>query len=436
MEPQDDDDDWDAKTESKTEIILKSSEDYTSAGAFASSRGEGRGLILNRPAAGSPDGPAAVCKSDPVPPRSRSPIGAKNPAAGPSADTALRDFLVLLRTAHRPSLEVVEMDGDGNCLFRAISLQVYGDQSNHADVRRSCLDFMERESDHYREFVADEDFADYVARKRADGVHGNHAEIQAMSELYNRSIEVFVPAAGIEPINIFHKDYKGDDPPIRLCYMDGNHYDAIVDPLVPTAGLGLGLPGLEPGLADRLQVQQAKRASDEAAGRQSADTMKSVMAESVQASKKREEMELKEAIRKSEELVLGDGDFYGKKKALYLSDLDSAEFDLEQVRGRNCAPFFDLRRFVHLHFPHPPPLLSRPCSPARSNRTARPSRSANPPLIGGGVGTEARRGEGAPPCTTARRPPRRRRRTTPRPRPPGRPRRARPSRRPATRPPS
>ena len=370
MEPQDDDDDWDAKTESKTEIILKSSEEYTSAGAFAPSRGEGRGLILDRPAAGSPDGPAAACKSDPVPPRSRSPpapIGAKNPAAGPSADTALRDFLVLLRTAHRPSLEVVEMDGDGNCLFRAISLQVYGDQSNHADVRRSCLDFMERESDHYREFVADEDFADYVARKRADGVHGNHAEIQAMSELYNRSIEVFVPAAGIEPINIFHKDYKGDDPPIRLCYMDGNHYDAIVDPLVPTAGLGLGLPGLEPGLADRLQVQQAKRASDEAADRQSADTMKSVMAESVQASKKREEMELKEAIRKSEELVLGDGDFYGKKKALYLSDLDSAEFDLEQVRGRYIA-----RRFltsVDLCIYTFPILL--PCCQGRARQLAR-----------------------------------------------------------------
>ena len=39
-------------------------------------------------------------------------------------------------------LEMVEQEGDGNCLFRAISLQVYGDSSMHGDVRRKCLDFM------------------------------------------------------------------------------------------------------------------------------------------------------------------------------------------------------------------------------------------------------------------------------------------------------
>jgi hypothetical protein len=39
-------------------------------------------------------------------------------------------------------LELVEQDGDGNCLFRAVSLQVYGDAGMHGDVRKSCLDFM------------------------------------------------------------------------------------------------------------------------------------------------------------------------------------------------------------------------------------------------------------------------------------------------------
>ena len=370
-----------------------------SAGAFTScanvsSTREGRGLILNRPVAGSSDDPATVSKSDYVPSRSRSATASADANPAEPLDTTLREFLRLLRTEHKPSLEVVEMDGDGNCLFRAISLQVYGDQSNHGDVRSACLDFMERESAHYRNFVADEDFADYVSRKRRDRVHGNHTEIQAMSELYNRSIEVFVPANGIEPINIFHKDYKGEDPPIRLCYMDGNHYDAIIDPLVPTAGLGLGLPGLEPGLADKLQVQQAKRASDEAAEQQNANLMKTAMAESEKASKKREELELKEAIRKSEELILGDNDFYSKKKALYLSDLDSADFDLEQVRT--------LRAFAYIYLQAStlPSSFVRPCSRARSNRTVRPSRSASLPPYGGGVDTAARHGAGAPPCIT------------------------------------
>jgi OTU domain-containing protein 5 len=38
--------------------------------------------------------------------------------------------------------DIVEMDGDGNCLFRAVALQVYGDASMHSEVRRRCLEFM------------------------------------------------------------------------------------------------------------------------------------------------------------------------------------------------------------------------------------------------------------------------------------------------------
>ena len=39
-------------------------------------------------------------------------------------------------------LEIREQDGDGNCLFRAISLQIYGDPSMHGDVRKQCMDHM------------------------------------------------------------------------------------------------------------------------------------------------------------------------------------------------------------------------------------------------------------------------------------------------------
>eukprot|EP00569_Conticribra_weissflogii_P020162 CAMPEP_0171432182 /NCGR_PEP_ID=MMETSP0881-20121228/7731_1 /TAXON_ID=67004 /ORGANISM="Thalassiosira weissflogii, Strain CCMP1336" /LENGTH=413 /DNA_ID=CAMNT_0011952597 /DNA_START=136 /DNA_END=1373 /DNA_ORIENTATION=+ len=204
-------------------------------------------------------------------------------------------------------LELYPVEGDGNCLFRAISLQVYGDENMHGEARKRILDFMEREEDHFRNFVvADDDaeeddddddddgayrvrgnkrnpddernpddnnrgetFQQYIARKRQNGVHGNHPEIQAASELYNRTVQVYVPSRRtpvIEPINIFHHEYRNDsDPPIRLSYHDGNHYNAIVDPNLPTAGVGLGLPGLEPGLADRMQVEKAKGESERSA---------------------------------------------------------------------------------------------------------------------------------------------------------------------------
>jgi hypothetical protein len=42
--------------------------------------------------------------------------------------------------------DIVEIDGDGNCLFRAVALQVFGDASMHNEVRRRCLEFMVRRS--------------------------------------------------------------------------------------------------------------------------------------------------------------------------------------------------------------------------------------------------------------------------------------------------
>lgn len=54
-------------------------------------------------------------------------------------ETRFRDLL-----KKNLGLEIKEQEGDGNCLFRAISLQVYGDPSMHGDVRKQCMDHMVR----------------------------------------------------------------------------------------------------------------------------------------------------------------------------------------------------------------------------------------------------------------------------------------------------
>ena len=51
--------------------------------------------------------------------------------------------------------------------------------------------------------------------------------------------------------------------PIRLCYHRLCHYNSLVDPYKPTIGVGLGLPGFNPGSADRNQVKQAVKNSEE-----------------------------------------------------------------------------------------------------------------------------------------------------------------------------
>ena len=63
----------------------------------------------------------------------------------------------------------------------------------------------------------------------------------------------------------------------------------MIDLLMPTAGLGLGLPGLKPGLADKMQMAKAVAESDAAA-----DQM-----ELQQVMKTSEDDEIQRAIKES-----------------------------------------------------------------------------------------------------------------------------------------
>ncbi|XP_056646335.1 OTU domain-containing protein 5-A [Diorhabda sublineata] len=156
--------------------------------------------------------------------------------------------------------EIKNMHEDGACLFRSIADQVYGDQEFHFQVRQDCMNYIVQNRDYFEPYVT-EDFEKYVARKRTWHVHGNHLEIQAMSELYNRAIEVY--CYQVEPINIFNGARITSYEPIRLSYHRMCHYNSISNPNSPSVGVGLGLPNYKPVDIDRRRFNDAVRASEE-----------------------------------------------------------------------------------------------------------------------------------------------------------------------------
>merc|ERR1719495_746434 len=150
------------------------------------------------------------------------------------------------RLMKRKGYVIKKMKEDGSCLFRAVADQIYGDQEMHGVVRDHCMNYIEQNSDYFSQYMT-ESISDYVERKRFLGVHGNHLEIQALSEMYNRPIHIYCYSA--EPINIFQGGNVKNDAinvPVRLCYHRAVHYNSIVDPLKPSIGVGLGLPNYSP----------------------------------------------------------------------------------------------------------------------------------------------------------------------------------------------
>lgn len=179
-------------------------------------------------------------------------------------------------------LEVKKMLGDGNCLFRAVSTQIYGDPEWHGEIRRRVVDYMRSEKSYFAQFIV-ENYDQYIEKLCKDGCYANNPEIQAIAELYNRAIEVYgvssarssssstTPSSSsslvssssesIKPINIFQASYTKHNAPIRLAYTNGNHYDAVIDPYEASIGVGLGLPQFKAGALEKENLRKAVKVS-------------------------------------------------------------------------------------------------------------------------------------------------------------------------------
>ena len=159
-------------------------------------------------------------------------------------------------------MRVHRVEGDGNCLFRSVSHQVYGDDKHHGLARRSVADYMSLERPFFQSFVEGdgEAFDRYISEKRRDGSWGDEPEIQALCELYDRPCEVWAYDAGMDPrkgggariLRTFHAAAKGGSV-MRLSYYGGGHYDSLVndsDEFDPLA---------DPGSCELLALQKLER---------------------------------------------------------------------------------------------------------------------------------------------------------------------------------
>lgn len=87
------------------------------------------------------------------------------------------------------------------------------------------MDYIEFQRNFFQDYIADEDIDQYIQRKRRDGEWGDDVEIQALSEIYCRPIQIFV--FDDVPIRTFHEDNENNIEPLRLNYMGGCHYNSI-----------------------------------------------------------------------------------------------------------------------------------------------------------------------------------------------------------------
>jgi hypothetical protein len=132
------------------------------------------------------------------------------------------------------------VDGDGNCLFRALAQLVHGDVRRHAAVRAELCAHMAAHGAFYGALAAAHGAAelrDYLARMRTPGEWGGYMELVAAEELYDRPVEVsdreqWLTTGGRVATRGIH--FHGELPPqpgvapLALSYEGRNHYNALL----------------------------------------------------------------------------------------------------------------------------------------------------------------------------------------------------------------
>ena len=72
------------------------------------------------------------------------------------SDEEDEDVSALVAQLRPLRLALREVPGDGNCLFRALSDQLYGEDARHAEIRADVVDYMRRNRGDFEPFLVDE----------------------------------------------------------------------------------------------------------------------------------------------------------------------------------------------------------------------------------------------------------------------------------------
>lgn len=100
-------------------------------------------------------------------------------------------YTLMILQLKRMNIQVIDMLGDGACLFRAVGFSLSGNEDEHKEIRKTCLDYMQDNADFFQNFIeTGQNFDEYLEEMRRPDTHGGHTEIQAMANCYNINILV------------------------------------------------------------------------------------------------------------------------------------------------------------------------------------------------------------------------------------------------------
>ena len=104
----------------------------------------------------------------------------------------------------RYGLRAQEVGGNGNCLFRAIAYQIYGDVNRHLEIRRTGVQYLENNPDRFIESAVVDNtlWSEYINYMSRAGAWGDHIILQAIAENMNLRIHVIESSQNFDELTL------------------------------------------------------------------------------------------------------------------------------------------------------------------------------------------------------------------------------------------
>ncbi|KAF9894671.1 hypothetical protein FE257_006561 [Aspergillus nanangensis] len=214
----------------------------------------------------------------PVPPRELSQSSSSRNTRSKIVETECLELPCLKKL----SLYALPTEGDGNCLYYALSDQLYGDFTHADDIRIRLADHIAANRDYFISFIAavggerraprraaasaarysycssssasaspappsikdkERSFDSKVAESRKRGVWGGAEEIQAFCQSYKRDVNVYT-MYGIQNFRDVHAPDEEERELVHIAFHDFHHYSSVRCCEGPHTGLP-GIPTFE-----------------------------------------------------------------------------------------------------------------------------------------------------------------------------------------------
>ncbi|XP_038611908.1 OTU domain-containing protein 1 [Tachyglossus aculeatus] len=121
---------------------------------------------------------------------------------------------------------------DGNCLYRAVSRAVHGDQSRHRDLRERTVHYV---ADHLDQFgpLIEGDVGEFLVAAAQDGAWAGYPELLAMGRMLGVTVRLTTGGRPESPTVATMSHFLGPEdarrPAIWLSWLSNGHYDAVFD---------------------------------------------------------------------------------------------------------------------------------------------------------------------------------------------------------------